>query len=97
MNESDDLDGRGDEAEEAGEEVDIETAGRCGDDSFSYTPFERARCLSVTSPGFRGKAPLFLKPAIMFTGVKDKGQALLSIEAIASVVIILPGLVAMYF
>ena len=50
----------------------------------------------MTSPGLRGKVPLFLKPANIFTGVNDKGQAFPIIEAITSVVITLPGLVAKY-
>ena len=76
--------------------ADDETAGTSGDGSYTYTPIVGATCRSVTSHGFKGKAPLFLKPAMIFTGVKDKDQALPRIPAMPSVVITLHGLVDKY-
>ena len=53
-------------------------------------------CRSVTSPVFIGHTLDFLNPLIMFTGVKDKGYALATIDARISVVMTRPGYSLMY-
>lgn len=53
---------------------------------------EGTNILLLTSLGFSGDIPLFLKPLNILTGVTDSTQVLPTSDAITSEVITLPGL-----
>ena len=56
-----------------------------------------ANILSLTSLGFNGEIPLFLKPLRILTGVIECAQVLPTSDAITSDVMTLPGFSIMYF